>query len=115
MNINFYNNIIELIDIHVSYDNFKIVNLLVYIIPPSVINYNKKNYETVVLKFINDTNNFNMISRYNINIIENDKNFIITDDAYNIYNINDSICSVDGYLYNKHTIQSLLINILEPI
>ena len=109
------NNMLDLIDINVVYDNFKIVSLTAYNIPPNIINYNKKNYKELTLEFVNNANNFNIISRYNINIIENDKNFIITDDAYNIYNINDSICSASGYMNNKHTIQSLLINILEPI
>ena len=113
MKFNNTNNILDIIDINVSYDNFKIVNLTVYIIPPNVINCNKKNYKALALEFVNNPNNFNTISRYNINIIENDKNFIITDDKYNIYNINDSICSSNGYLNTKHNIQLLLINILD--
>ena len=109
-------NILEIMDVEVAYQFFKIVNLTVYILPlHDLSRYNCHNPDhcITIMDYVNDDINKKQISKYNINIIENDKIFTINDDKYNILKLEDNIQSDKEYLQIDIPIKLLISNILE--
>jgi len=109
-------NILEIIDVDIVYSFFKIINLIVFILPlHDLTEYNSNNPEhcSIMIDYVNEDINKKKMSKYHIKIIENDKIFTINDEKYNVLKLEDNIQSDKEYLQIDISIKSLIINILE--
>jgi hypothetical protein len=117
--------ILQSIEVLISCENFKIVNVIVYhIIYLSDIdiidNYadNADNYSlnvNTLSDYVLHNNNKKNINKYIFKIIENDNIFTITDNNYNIFKINDYLESdyLGGYNDSRIPINNILNNFIE--
>ena len=112
--------ILEKINTYVVIQNFKLVNIDVYICirqPNDILltpDY-QDNIGIVEQYILNDANK-NKISKYKFKILENDGIFSIMDSNYNIIKCNGILESsiIDGYIKSVANISSLLENFIVP-
>ncbi len=108
------NHILETITTQVAIDNFKIVNIVVYIVntlKPGDISFtdNYQNNISIMESFVINEANRKKISKYVFKIIENDKIFSVLDSKFNIIKHNASINSMENEGYAS---SSICINVL---
>lgn len=108
------NHILESITTQVATDEFKIVNIIVYVInslTPGKLNLTSDYSDniTIMEAFVVDSENRKDISKYAFKIMENEKIFTVLDSEYNIIRQNGIIHSMDKEGYAK---SGICINIL---
>ncbi len=111
--------ILEKIDTYVVMNNFRIVNIDVYIssITPTDLQLTPDYQDNIYImeKYMLDPKNKNKISKYTFKILENDGIFSVMDSNYNVIEHNKMLESsiIDGYMKSSINIASLLENFIE--
>lgn len=112
--------ILEKITTYVAIQNFKLVNIDVYICmrQPNdlLLTPNYQDNIGIVEQYILDDTNKNKISKYKFKIVENDGIFSILDSDFNTIKHNGILESsiIDGYIKSSTCISFLLENFIVP-
>ena len=111
------NSTINIIEVNVNNPFFKIIKLTVYKLHNNCLNLNDFtiidiNHLNTIINYIDNCENMNTISKFTLNICENNNILTIMDNKYNILKINDLLEQDKDYKPATCIISHLVKNIL---